>query len=204
MIELKSPCLECELKDQNKSNPTCRDCEKRVKYCAALGGLSSSVPDSVSLGGDTTRRKNTRSNAEGRENNMEPATQICKDTKCGSAGQPRSIEDFQVHGPSGKRLEICRECMGRRKREGHAAKKKKAPAKKAAPKPATETAGKKMKKIDSDTIVPAETQLTIDFAQHPDVLKKIKEVAKDKIREPENQVLYWLKEFALLKEEGAA
>ena len=30
-MELK-PCLSCNRKDQNKNNPVCRDCDKRIEY----------------------------------------------------------------------------------------------------------------------------------------------------------------------------
>lgn len=31
-----NPCLSCNRKDQNKNNPVCRDCDKRIEYVNRL------------------------------------------------------------------------------------------------------------------------------------------------------------------------
>jgi len=117
----------------------------------------------------------------------EAATQVCKDPDCESNGEPQPVDtNFQIHGPSQKPLEICKECMARRFKNGIKKKsvKKPEPNKKKKAAPAT---------------IPSDCSLVIDFSKFPDVLKKIRSVAYDEVRTPEGQVLYWLKEFSLLQ-----
>jgi len=61
------------------------------------------------------------------------------------------------------------------------------------------TSNEKIRK-DEKIEGPEKNSLVIDFSKHPDVLDRIKEIAKDELREPGNQVLYWLKEFSLIVE----
>jgi len=51
---------------------------------------------------------------------------------------------------------------------------------------------------------PEKNTLTIDFSKHPETLEQIKKIAVYKLRKPENQVLYWLKEFLLILEKEEA
>lgn len=40
---LKSPCLECEFKEEDKSGKQCIDCTKRLQYVYALTGVRNSL-----------------------------------------------------------------------------------------------------------------------------------------------------------------
>lgn len=125
--------------------------------------------------------------------------QICKDEKCESSGVPQPMDAFQIHGPSGKPLEICRKCMGRRKSEGHQKKKQerkngptKSPVDKKEKTPGEQVAhstGKGEQTEESEN----KYTLTIDFSKHQDVLERLKKVAEDECRKPKMQVLYILK-----------
>lgn len=61
------------------------------------------------------------------------------------------------------------------------------------------TSNEKIKK-DEKIEGPEKNTLIVDFSKHPETLERIKEIAADKLRKPENQVLYWLKEFSIILE----
>lgn len=216
MAELKNPCIinECGLRDEHKGNPTCRDCEKRVAYVAALGGLSESVPLGVSLDGgggsglliddcrlviDEEREDEVEEQAGYGEKPAE--TKICSREGCEYAGQPQPLDDFDRASKSkGGRQAHCKDCRRRIQRKLREKKKganKAPPVSKGVAKPATKTAGKPEQDVSTP---PDDYTLTVDFASHPEVLKKIEDIARDKIRTPATQVLYWLKEFSLIKD----
>lgn len=120
--------------------------------------------------------------------------QICKDEKCESSGVPQPMDAFQIHGPSGKPLEICRKCMGRRKSEGH--QKKKQERKNG---PTKSPVDKKEKTEQREDRPEAERKylLIIDFAKYSEVLERLKAAANDECRTPEMQALYILKRIAV-------
>jgi len=68
----------------------------------------------------------------------------------------------------------------------------------------TDSNKKKKENVKPDSAPASKSEnkntLVIDFSKHPDTLKRIKKIAVDKLRKPENQVLYWLKEFSLILE----
>jgi len=168
---MKSPCLNCEHKDRDKNNPVCRDCDLRIQV--AFGGAARKRPVDVLEGGmDSEKGTNMK---------------VCKDPDCALAEQPQPIEAFAPSAKSADgRMKICRACMGIKIRAG---KKKEI--------------SRSLKKKDRPTVGVKKAResnlLTIDFSGHLPVLKKIKEIALSEIRTPEAQVLYWLKEFSLLK-----
>ena len=51
-MNMKSPCLSCELKDEDKNNPTCEACTKRILYDKSLGPPTASMPENVNMDGD--------------------------------------------------------------------------------------------------------------------------------------------------------
>lgn len=36
---MRSPCLACDLKDQSKDNPVCKECDERVQYVDLINGI---------------------------------------------------------------------------------------------------------------------------------------------------------------------
>lgn len=40
----RSPCLDCDLADQDKRNPTCDNCQKRLEYVDGIGDARASMP----------------------------------------------------------------------------------------------------------------------------------------------------------------
>ena len=162
-------------------------CKLRLQYCAALGGLSESVSADVSLEG----------NMENEQTQTGAGMKICKDPDCKSKGIPRSIDDFQIHGPSGKPMGVCKECMARK----ISAKKKGKPRKKIAKKikppkePSAENPDLPVNTLDDYS---ADSVLVIDFSKRRSLLEKIKIVADEQERTPEAQVLYCLKTFMTL------
>jgi len=49
---MKNPCLDCELREASKNNPTCMNCTKRLEYVYAIGPMSHSLCPFVRLEGD--------------------------------------------------------------------------------------------------------------------------------------------------------
>ncbi len=134
--------------------------------------------------------------------------QVCKDEDCKHAGKRQPIGNFEVHGRSGKPIGYCKECMSKRKSLGRKKHNKRLAEKKdrqsavtdalatlTTKKPLEEFA-KQQKASQTAEIVPA--TLTIDFTDHPETLERICEIAKEFMREPEAQVLYWLTKLVKL------
>ena len=103
--------------------------------------------------------------------------QICKRKDCNHAGKPQLIGNFNIHAKSGKPLEVCKDCINRKRNE-------------------TRTRREIRKYRQDDPLVVSSATITIDFAEHPETLKKIRKKAKELMRDPEAQVLFWLIKIA--------
>ena len=177
----KSPCLECDhhLAGGSKSDRCCMDCRARVDYVSNIGCLASSVPDHMTDYVETSDQSVVK--IQKQETVME--TKICKDEKCDFKGIPQPIDDFQVHGPSGRRFDICRTCQRRKIKAGHRKRVKKS-FPESTEQPKTE---------------PGNKRIIIDFSKHGDIYDELLEMAKEQLRSPENQILFI---FKLIYERG--
>ena len=52
-INLKNPCLDCDLLNEDKNNQECKNCARRVAYVEAIGGMVGSLPGDVSMDGNS-------------------------------------------------------------------------------------------------------------------------------------------------------
>ena len=130
-------------------------------------------------------------------------TQVCKDPECSSAGGPSPIDDFQIHGPSGQRMGICKKCLvrkresARKRKPGPKPGKKDKKEKKAAPEspglPAPEPPG-----------LPASSpsSIIVDFSGYEELLDLIRRVAEAEERTVEKQLFYWIKKMDINKLQG--
>lgn len=120
----------------------------------------------------------------------EPETKVCKAEGCEFKGEPQPIGNFMIHHFSKKPIDICQTCMIKRRNAGRRRKKKAKDG----------NGGKPALPARSVRSVSGRV-LEIDFTDHPEVLDAIIEIAREELRPPEKQVLYWLKEFSLLNKE---
>lgn len=148
------------------------------------------------------KRKEYGSEASGQvEEKLE--TQICKEPDCKHSGEPQPIGNFQIHGPSGRLLGVCKACMGKKLKEG---KKKKKMAR-SEDRPAV---NKKSSSALGDTLQPGiklppvprdpeEVQyypydmLDTMLDGLPEILETIKKMAYDQERTPIAQMRYLMK-----------
>jgi len=132
-------------------------------------------------------------------------TQVCKDPECSSAGGPSPIDDFQIHGPSGQRMGVCRDCMGRKMSAGKKNKTSAAKTEKQKPgkKDRKEELGnrKEKKAAPEPPSVPASSppSISIDFSGYEELLDLIRLVAEAEERTVEKQLFYWIKKMDINK-----
>ncbi len=197
----RSPCRGCDLEKEDKNNRVCMMCVDRIEYIKAIGGMTYSVPEEgvKEFAGLPVRQLASDPASPGKEEKTMTekqegyqAMQICKDLECESKGQPQPLDDFGIHAPSGNRLKICTSCFGRRIKEGHARRSKMVEKK---PKPIVKKEVKMFSENTSEIIIPKDDEyvLTLDFSGFTEVLEKIQKIAKEQLRTPENQAIYWLK-----------
>lgn len=119
-------------------------------------------------------------------------TQICQEKDCEHGGEPRPIDDFQIHGRSktpGVRIKTCKSCMIKKRLAGKQKRLEKEMAQDQKP----EINPKKMKnqlKLQEETHVDFLKTLLDGL---PKVLENINKIAADQERTPEAQVRYFLK-----------
>lgn len=144
--------------------------------------------------GDNCKDRGGRKGIMDQHKKDEMETKVCSQADCEHAGQPQPIENFGIHGPSGKKRKMCNACFNQRLRDGHQRRhERKKDERLSEPKAATSRRPTSNKKPVADA-----TSLTIDFSNHLKVFESIKQIAEDELRTPGNQVLYWLKEFSII------
>lgn len=197
-VAVKSPCRGCELEHADKRNPTCRDCDKRVEFCVALGGMTHSVPErdaGVRDAGVRDVKTHTQVRPMEEETMTEVQaeyaglTKICSRPSCEHGGTPQALDNFHraTKGKYGRQSE-CKDC--RRILAQKAFKNKRQGVKKEV---------KREEKISSvntaNVIIPKDGQhlLTLDFSGFPTILEKIKTTAGEELRTVEMQALYILR-----------
>ena len=167
----KNPCLECELLHQDKDNPTCENCEKRIEYLVALGHIVSKVPiESIDL--PAKKGVKMRAHAEKSQKAQMESERICEECRENSTLHPNS--------------KLCASCMAKR---SHKNKKRPGSAFKA---------GKKKKAYTDQPkseVAPKEPghAVTIEFKSHVSVLKEVEKLADREMRPLDCQILYMLK-----------
>ncbi|HUV78937.1 MAG TPA: hypothetical protein VMW06_12875, partial [Desulfobacterales bacterium] len=102
MTKRQSPCRGCknEFEDKRK-HPDCVACDLPIIYEKSLGCHSESVPAEVVKMSENPEM-----------------SKACTDPACEHGGKPQPIDNFQIHGPSGQRMGVCRDCMGRKMSAG--------------------------------------------------------------------------------------
>jgi len=124
-------------------------------------------------------------------------TRVCSQSNCEHGGKPQPIDEFKIHPRFGTRFKMCNSCLTKRKQIGQQRRHERRKEEK---KKMDEHQGKdeySTEKIKKNEKV-EKNFLTIDFSKHTTVLEKIGQIAADELRTPEDQVLYWLKEFSII------
>ncbi len=103
-------------------------------------------------------------------------TKVCKEPDC-VVGEPQPIEQFGLHSRWKTRIHTCRSCMDNKR----SARQQKRKAKPKAP----DTPAQEKPPVTN-------SNLTIDFSNHTDLLTELKKLAKEQLRTVENQALWML------------
>jgi len=215
---MKSPCLDCEYKDESKLfHPACEACEKRLDYVAALGNMSHSVPIELTdlVKGkevDMTEAQSTWQKPEA------PKTKTCRGEVCRTIcadGVERPLAEFGPKSGTPDSLQYaCRMCLAytvhksKLKKEGvtpdpaayadtyktygrggSPAGTGKARPEKPAAAPEKPDAAEASGATDKTDIV------EVDFSRVPGALAAIETAAADEFRTTENQLLYIIKRW---------
>jgi len=107
--ELQNPCLECELKAQDKNNPTCMECPRRVMYVERMGGMTHSLPDNLN---STIKRKDSPIPIN-RPVKEEPESESeIEETErnCNICGKTKPIDQFEFVRDGSRRRKTCWSC----------------------------------------------------------------------------------------------
>jgi phosphoribosylformylglycinamidine (FGAM) synthase PurS component len=169
----KNPCLSCELLDQDKNNPTCEGCKKRIEYVVAIGDMAYSVPVELT---DLTAKKGIemRIDAEKPQKTQTESKRICE--KCGN--------NPTIH-PNSK---TCASCMAKLSH-----KKRKCPESAFKAGKTKEAAGS----LAKPSVTPEKQKgaITIEFKSHVQILKEVEKLAEREMRPLDRQILYILKKY---------
>lgn len=112
---MKNPCRECPRLGEDKNNPECTQCEKRVAYWQGLGSLSDMGP---TLRTDKTRAVAGPDHKKKEEPMAEQprpeTTKVCRGPVCdalASGGVDRPLSDFGSGNGKHGRNARCRMCV---------------------------------------------------------------------------------------------
>ena len=192
MTKRQSPCRGCknELEDKRK-HPECVACDLPIIYEKSLGCHGESVP------------------AEVVKMSENPEEKVCKDPKCIHEGKSQPVDtNFQIHGPSGQRMGVCKDCMGRKMSTGKKNKTSAAKTEKQKPdkKDRIEELGNRKEKqaVSELPSLPASSppSISIDFSGYEELLDLIRLVAEAEERTVEKQLFYWIKKMDIEKLRG--
>ncbi len=224
-----SPCRGCHNEFVDKRCRECVECDKRCAYVTAIGGMTHSMPESGERGAGSrehgpaaalagyaavNKYREEMAMTETQEKYTSAGsgavlTKICSHKDCEHGGRHQNLlDDFDKFSKSKDgRTGFCKSCRRRMQRVLWRGKQ----AKNAGEKVIKEV--KLSSANTSEIIIPAdpapsedfaaasdEYLLTLDFSGFQGVLEKIKTMAEDELRTPENQVLYWLKGFSRFNE----
>jgi len=164
---MKNPCLECEHLGDNKNDPVCTQCDRRIEYVQGLGGINDMQPllglngggSSPSVGADYDAGK------EGIEEMGD--TKVCSKADCEHKGEPQSLDDFDKNKTmSDGRASYCKDCRRRSQRDKKNSDKRRKYTKKIDP-----------PEIEQGPPIPASIPyiITIDLSESPELYHKLAE-----------------------------
>lgn len=165
---MKSPCLICAHRNESKTdNPRCDSCRPRWDYVAALEGLPA-----ITM---RTSKERSMQATEIPGPAPAPAVQKKKCTRCGQE-LPADTEHFYRNKAMKDGLEYwCKPCKLASKRENYKHNKSK-------------------KKPQVKTRQPEVKPITLDFAGHDDIYKKLIAAAKEDLRPVAYQAMYLIRQ----------
>ena len=171
---MESPCRTCPYVNRSKNHTDCVRC--RLRQGAWDGLVRMEAPVSKTTG----------------------KTKICSDPECPHGLDPQPVENFRKNhkSPDGH-LNTCNACMSRKLRKGHLKKKARQQADADLSRPPDPGAGIKSREEIIQEQGPAAKPVNyqsfeIDFSQNPELLVRLKELARDELRTLENQIVYML------------
>lgn len=176
----QNPCRACELLHEDKGNPTCKACQKRIDYVESIGGMAYSVPVEftnliakkgvdVAPHSDILQKRPLEGNG-----NRRGEKKICK--KCNK----RPV----IHPNS----PYCSQCLNEMGKKAREAKQK-------------EGSASKNKNKGDDKLKPerpaskANTAITIEFDKHVTILEEIETLADQEFRPINLQIIFILRKY---------
>ena len=173
-----SPCLGCDHEKNDKRLLPCKTCPRPSQYDKSYGSRFESVPVDVV--------KNKREKQMNAQPNSDKLKEIHFKTCTGPCGQEKELNDenFGRHYKTKDGyFNICRDCKSINHKEVWRRRNEKM----------KEALEKDLKKPTKPSESKDGNVLTINFSENIDVLAKIRGIAHEELRTPENQILYWLK-----------
>ena len=99
--------------------------------------------------------------------------------QCSRCHQTKPKEDFPSNPKTGKHYGVCKKCRGKAISAAFARRRERSLAER-------QTASRPRPQAREHTA------LLLDFSNHPEMLERIRAVARDEWRTPEHQIMYWL------------
>jgi hypothetical protein len=185
----------CRTRQTNNSKDLgCRDCETgrgvMARYQQARGRLQE-IEERLEAKGQRTKDKRT----EGKK--IEVKEQPCR--KCGLVKQITTefYKNPKLKTGYDSTCKKCRYETQKKREKEKRARQKVLRESQADASDSGEAGGEAAPTAGEPDPVPKNgnvgTRLTIDLAEYPELMEKIVQIAKDELRTPEMQVLYWLK-----------
>ena len=179
---MRNPCLRCAFADMDKNRQECVECPERVIYVRYLNG------EDVSMNIQPLLRQGF--GGQGKEINMG----AIGEKKCGKCGDVKPLDTgFYKNDMCHDGYEnICKACKSQAAKDRRIAKKLDDQEKRAAKRQAAEPikpGPEKPKAPAGDGKV-----VSIDFSDYPEVYKGLEDLAKDRMRDLDKQVLFMIKQ----------
>lgn len=199
----RNPCRDCQEVGENedKRNPTCMACIKRIEYVRQFGDMTCSVPEHLTTYGSKNKidpgegKIMTEQTTEAETVHHFPRFKKCK--VCGDRFEVNS-DNFQKHWKTADGFtDTCKKCHG----------EKISMRMRGAKKPEEKAQGAAVQvKSGKDIIVENEDRLKspigdrklmilLDFTGRDALREKLDQLSHQEMRSPENQALYIIHQF---------
>jgi len=195
---VRSPCLSCRLCGEDKNNPDCLACGKRLEYLEWIeesGGFD--IPIIGEISGNSklgaTMGKVDRNDQKGTEQNSSAASKSSPILQ--EAKESRLCKDCGKKEPLSPGGLYCASCMARRANEAKKAKKQASEARH------NKTAATGKGKAESGSMCRISSPVSIDFSNYPAMYNELKALAEEELRSVEWQILYMLRDSLRAREE---
>lgn len=197
---MKSPCIGCEHEKQDKNQPACRECVRRVMYVRALGG----APPPPAWQAGTTTEDALMAEKTARTGTGNPPSAALDDIDRLIAAIAKkhgvdveTMKSARGHGDhSNARAEAVLEMRARDMKIGEIAARLGIAENTVSGILSRHRHRKPDEEKAAAAVAPAPAapaaSLTLHFDGRDDLLDRIRAIARDELRTPEDQVMYWI------------